>query len=106
MKFIATLILSFLGGLGGAFAAPSAEEILVACDAIRHPQRPFSVTVTLNEFQVGKQVDTSTLVSYSRAQQQGGQFARTSVYTVKCSALSPSIACTTSPSESLMVNSS
>ncbi len=57
------------------FAAASAEDILVASDAIRNPGRAFSVTVTLTEFQAGKQVDTSTLVSYSRTQAQGGQFA-------------------------------
>ena len=58
-----------------AAAAPSADEILVASDAIRNPGRPFSVTVTLTEFQAGKQVDTGTLASYSRTQQQGGQFS-------------------------------
>lgn len=58
-----------------AWAAPNATEILAASDAIRNPGRPFSVTVTLTEFQGGKQVDTSTLVSYSRTQQAGGQFA-------------------------------
>lgn len=58
-----------------AFAAPSAEEILSASDAIRNPGRSFSVVVTLTEFQGGKQVDTSTLTSYSRTQKQGGQFS-------------------------------
>lgn len=62
-------------GCGSAMAAPTAEQILVASDAIRNPGKPFSVTVTLTEFQAGKQVDTSTLVSYSRTQQQGGDFA-------------------------------
>lgn len=62
-------------GLGTAFAAPTAEEILIASDAVRNPGKPFSVTVTLTEFQAGKQVDTSTLVSYSRTQKQGGEFA-------------------------------
>ena len=33
------------------------------------------MTVTLTEFQAGKQVDTSTLMTFSRAQAQGGQFA-------------------------------
>ena len=60
--------------LGVAWAAPGADEILAASDAIRNPGRSFSVTVTLTEFQAGKQVDTSTLVSYSRTQ-AGGQFA-------------------------------
>lgn len=58
-----------------ASAAPSAEEILVASDAIRNPGKPFSVTVTLTEFLNGKQVDSSTLTSYSRTQQVGGQFS-------------------------------
>lgn len=58
----------------GAWAAPSAEDILAASDAVRNPGRPFSVTVTLAEFQAGKQVDTSTLVSYARTERDG-QFA-------------------------------
>jgi len=62
-------------GAGLAWSAPSADEILAASDAIRNPGQSFSVTVTLTEFQNGKQVDTSTLASYSRTQQQGGQFA-------------------------------
>ena len=75
MKSLIFSIFSFLFGSGLALAAPSADDILAASDAIRNPGRTFSVTVTLTEFQAGKQVDTSTLVSYSRTQQQGGQFA-------------------------------
>jgi len=73
MKSIVLFFCSFMLGL--AWAAPSADEILAASDAIRNPGRPFSVTVTLTEFQAGKQVDTSTLTSYSRTPQKGGQFA-------------------------------
>lgn len=58
-----------------AVAAPGAAEILAASDAVRNPGRSFSVTVTLTEYQGGKQVDTSTLTSYARTQQQGGEFA-------------------------------
>lgn len=75
MKSIFLLLLSLLLGSGAVYATPSADEILAASDAIRNPGRPFSVTVTLTEFQNGKQVDTSTLTSYSRTQQQGGQFS-------------------------------
>jgi outer membrane lipoprotein-sorting protein len=75
MKLIVQLLFLFLLGLGTVSAAPTADEILAASDAIRNPGRSFSVTVTLTEFQAGKQVDTSTLTSYSRTQQQGGQFA-------------------------------
>ena len=66
-------LLVLLPGL--ALAAPTADEILAASDAIRNPGRSFGVTVTLTEFQSGKQVDTSTLTSYSRTQQVGGQFS-------------------------------
>lgn len=75
MKSLGLFLFSFLLGSGLAWAATSADEILAASDAIRNPGQPFGVTVTLTEFQAGKQVDTSTLASYSRTQPQGGQFA-------------------------------
>ena len=75
MKSLVLFVYSCFLGVGFASAAPSAEEILAASDAIRNPAKPFSVTVTLTEFQGGKQVDTSTLTSYSRTQQKGGQFS-------------------------------
>ena len=75
MKSLIFFLITNIFGAGLAPAAPSAEEILAASDAIRNPGRAFSVTVMLTEFQAGKQVDTSTLVSYSRTQAQGGQFA-------------------------------
>ena len=75
MKSLVFFIASLMLLPASAFAAASAEEILVASDAIRNPGRSFSVTVTLTEFQAGKQVDASTLVSYSRTQAQGGQFS-------------------------------
>ena len=58
-----------------AVAAPDAQRILAASDAVRNPGRPFSVSVTLTEFQDGKRVDSSTMVTYSRTMAQGGQFA-------------------------------
>ena len=75
MKSFVAVLLSLMLGHGLVWAAPSAAEILTASDAIRNPGQPFSLTVTLTAFQDGKQVDTSTLVSYSRTQAQGGQFA-------------------------------
>ena len=73
LKSLLLLPLSLMFALGHVFAAPSATEILAASDAIRNPAQPFSMTVTLTEFQGGKQIDTSTLTSYSRTQHQGGQ---------------------------------
>ena len=76
MKSIAVAFLAaLLLGSGLAWSAQSADEILAATDAIRNPGKPFSVTVTLTEFAAGKQVDSNTLISYSRTQQQTGQFA-------------------------------
>lgn len=57
-----------------ASAAPAAQEILVASDAVRNPTRPFTVTVALLEFRGGKQTDTNTLMVYSRADESGGQY--------------------------------
>ncbi len=74
MKLFA-LLFTFMLGLNPVYAAPSAREILAASDVIRNPGKPFSVTVTLTEFRNGKQVDTSTLVSYSRTEKIGGQFS-------------------------------
>jgi len=64
------------GGLAWhARAAQDPQAILVASDAVRNPTQPFRVTVTITEYEKGQQVDTSTLVSYSRTLESGGQFA-------------------------------
>lgn len=75
MKSLFFSFIFILFGAHIAIAAPNASEILAASDAIRNPGRSFSVTVTLTEFQSGKQIDSSTLVSFSRTQGQGEQFA-------------------------------
>ncbi|MDE2367637.1 MAG: outer membrane lipoprotein-sorting protein [Burkholderiales bacterium] len=62
------------GGAGRAAAAVDAQAALVASDAIRNPNQPFRVTVTITEFEKGVQVNTTTLVSYARVL-AGGQFA-------------------------------
>ena len=75
MKILTSLLLPLLFATASAVsAAPTANSILAASDAIRNPGGAFSVKVTLTEFQAGKQVDTSTLNSYSRTQ-SSGQFA-------------------------------
>ena len=58
-----------------AWSAPNAQAVLSASDAIRNPGQPFRVTVTLTVFDKGQQVDNSTLSSYSRTVDSGGQFA-------------------------------
>lgn len=58
-----------------AQAAPDAQRILAASDAVRNPGRPFSVNVSLTEFQDGKRVDSNAMVTYSRTLAQDAQFA-------------------------------
>jgi outer membrane lipoprotein-sorting protein len=55
-------------------AAPMAQEILAASDSVRNPDHPFSLATTLVEYRGGKQVDTSMLVVYSKAEKSSGQF--------------------------------
>lgn len=62
------------GTLPLAAAAPDAQEILAASDAVRNPSRPFAVTVTLLEYRNAKQTDNSTLRVYSKADPAGGQY--------------------------------
>jgi len=57
-----------------AHAAPSAQDILAASDAVRNPDFPFGLTTTLVEYRSGKQTDGSTLAVYSKADKTGGQF--------------------------------
>lgn len=71
------LVIAAAGGwcaVGRAAAAPDANELLRASDAIRNPGRPYRVKLTLTEYEEGKQVNASTLASFSR-EMEGGQFA-------------------------------
>lgn len=58
-----------------SLAAVDGQAALVASDAIRNPQQPFGVTITLTEFEKGVQVETSTLQGFARTMESGGQFA-------------------------------
>jgi hypothetical protein len=55
-------------------AAPDAQAILAASDAVRNPSKPFAVTVTLLEYRNSKQTDGNTLTVYSKAESAGGQY--------------------------------
>ena len=77
-KQIRTAVICLLIALfwaNDATAAPDAQAVLVASDAVRNPGQPFRVTVTITEYEKGQQVDTSTLVSHSRTLTSGGQYA-------------------------------
>lgn len=60
---------------GSVVAAPDAQDLLARSDAIRNPGQPFRVTVTLTEFDKGVQAGTTSLVSFARTLDAGGQFA-------------------------------
>lgn len=55
-------------------AAPDAQAVLAASDAVRNPGKPFSIAVTLTEFTNGKQTDSNALQAYARADPGSGQF--------------------------------
>src|SRR5450756_781610 len=71
-KLIAYALIALLPGM--AVAAPSAQAILSASDAIRNPDKPFGLTVTLVEYRNGRQTDSTTLGVYSKADANSGQF--------------------------------
>lgn len=72
MRVFTAVFLLTVGGL--AHAAPTAQEILAASDAVRNPDYSFGLTTTLIEYKSGKQNDTSTLAVYSKADKNSGQF--------------------------------
>lgn len=72
---LVSIVVIAMSIIGDASAAPDAQELLRRSDAIRNPGKQFKVQVQLAEFDGGKQVDASTLQSYSREQESSGQFA-------------------------------
>ena len=73
MFFLLGLLLGALAMAQGS-PQPAAQAMLQASDAVRNPDRPFGVTVTLIEYRDGKQTDTSTLGSYAKSDARSGQF--------------------------------
>lgn len=55
-------------------AAPNAQAILMATDAIRNPERSFGLSATITEYRSGKQSEAITLAIYSRPDTSAGQF--------------------------------
>ena len=75
MQFRTLIAAGLLGAMAaGAQAAPTAQAILAASDAVRNPDKPFGLTVALVEYRAGKQTDANTLNVYSKADATGGQF--------------------------------
>jgi hypothetical protein len=60
--------------VGNSSATQDPQSLLAASDAIRNPGQPFKVVVNVTEFDRGQQVDASTMVSFARTLDSGGQF--------------------------------
>ena len=73
-RLFAVWALAFALPVHTSHAAPSAQEILAASDAIRNPGKPFGLTTSLIEYRNSKQVGGNTLIVYSKADQKGGQY--------------------------------
>ena len=72
-----TLFATFAAWLlaaSAACAAPDAQAILAASDAVRNPSRPFGVVVTLVEYHNRVQTEANTLEVLSKADKAGGQY--------------------------------
>ncbi|UTH72884.1 outer membrane lipoprotein-sorting protein [Chromobacterium sp. IIBBL 290-4] len=57
-----------------AQAAPDAQQILAASDAVRNPGKPFGVMVSLVGYKDGKENERNSLAVYSRADASSGQY--------------------------------
>jgi outer membrane lipoprotein-sorting protein len=71
---VPAIALSLLLLVTHAAAAPSAEDIVKAADAVRNPGRPFSVTNALTEYRDGQETGSSVLRVYAKRDAAGGQF--------------------------------
>ena len=56
------------------YAAPDAQQLLVASDAVRNPGQPFSLTNTLIEYRNGREQGQSVLQIYAKAESGSGQY--------------------------------
>lgn len=72
--FKRVLMLFLCLAFGVAHADPDVRQILAASDAIRNPDKPFSLTVSLLEYRRGVQVATSSMSVYSKAAPNSGRF--------------------------------
>ena len=71
---LTAIFAGWLLAAAAACAAPDAQSILAASDAVRNPARPFGVVVTLIEYRNRKQTEGNTLEIYSKADKTGGQY--------------------------------
>ena len=68
------LVVALLATPVSSASAPDPQAILAASDAIRNPDRPFGITVTLTEYRNGVRTEVTTLAVYSKADPGSGRF--------------------------------
>jgi outer membrane lipoprotein-sorting protein len=61
-------------GAAPAFAAPDAQQLLAASDAVRVPGQSFVLDASLTEYRGGKQVDANALTIYTKPDNGDGTF--------------------------------
>jgi Outer membrane lipoprotein-sorting protein len=75
MKRLWVIVAALLAVARAAAMMPAeAQAALAASDAVRNPQRPFGVLVSLIEYRNRKQTEANTLQVYSKADKSGGQY--------------------------------
>jgi hypothetical protein len=74
LLFCGAAAVLLIGRAGSVRGQVDAQAILAASDAVRNPNRPFSVAVTLIEYRQRKQTEANTLQVYSKAERSGGQY--------------------------------
>lgn len=75
LRGCAAAALAGAGAVRRAWAAPEAQALLAASDAIRNPGQPFRVTIAVTEYSGGAEVNAMTLASFARTLEAGGAFA-------------------------------
>ncbi len=75
-RLLITIMIVIAFHLPAAYSEPdkTADEILVLADAVRNPDKPFSLTVNLVEYREGRAQDKMLLSAYSKEDQNSGQY--------------------------------
>lgn len=68
------IIMALVPANAGICFAKTADEIVAAADAVRNPDKPFSLTTSLVEYREGRERDKMVLSVYSKEDQQNGQY--------------------------------
>jgi hypothetical protein len=78
LTVLAALGLCGAGGFSAAQnateAAPDAQKILAASDAVRNPDQPFGLSIALTEYRNAKESDANTLAIYSKLDAASGRY--------------------------------